>query len=121
MNLKFWQKKSEGGVSSNPGEVKLPGPKSMPEVVGRYLVVRLGKEPDWVWNLKSVSRPHPEEKNVFDVRIFDESQAGSKSVTVKNYHSLEEHPELILFEGWYDKKTMKAEVKAKEIPLPRAA
>ncbi|MDF1593785.1 MAG: hypothetical protein P1P89_19940 [Desulfobacterales bacterium] len=120
MHLKFWQKK-EGEASSRPGEVKLPGPKGMPEQVGRYLVVRLGQDPDWVWNLRSVSCPHLEKKEFFDVRIFDENHAIMKNVTVKNYNSLEGHPELILYEGWYNKKTMKAEVKTKEAPLPRAA
>ena len=121
MNLKFWQKNREGGAPPGPAEVKLPGPKGMPEVVGRYLVVRLGQDPDWVWNLKSVSLPHPEQKEFFDVRIFDERHVVMKNLIVKNYAWLDSHPELILFEGWYNKKTMKAEVRAKEAPLPRAA
>jgi hypothetical protein len=116
MNWKFWEKES---IKS--GEVKLPGPKSIPEVVGRYLVVRLGKDPDWVWNLKSVSRPRPEGKTVFDVRVFNEAETAAKGIAVKNYASLDEHPEFIRFEGWYDHKTMKAEIQTKEKPLTRAA
>lgn len=121
MQFKFWQKNRETGAAPVPGAVKLPGPKGIPEQVGRYLVIRLGKDPDWVWNLKSLSRPHPEKSELFDVRIFDERHVATKNVILKNYTSLDAHPELILFEGWYNKKTMKAEVRGKEAPLPRAA
>jgi len=31
-------------------------------------------------------------------------------VTVKDYTSLDAHPELILYEGWFDKKFMKVQV-----------
>ena len=121
MHLKFWQRNRESGAAAMPGGVKLPGPKGMPEPVGRYLVVRLDQDPDWVWNLKSVSRPHPEKSELFDVRIYDERYVALENVVIKNYTSLDARPELILFEGWYDKKTMKAEVQAMARPLPRAA
>jgi hypothetical protein len=43
-------------------------------------------------------------------------------VTVKDYTSLDGHPELILYEGWFDKKSMKVQIEEKKIPpLPRAA
>ena len=60
--------------------VKLPGPKQIPETVGRYLVVKMKKDPDMVWGLEAVLRPRAEEKNVFDVRVFDVNQAASKNV-----------------------------------------
>ena len=37
-----------------------------------------------------------------------------KNVTVKDYNSLDEHPDLILYEGWFDKKSMKVQIKEKE-------
>ena len=120
MSWKFWQKESEEG-SSEPKVVKLPGPKRIPEPVGRYLVVKLGKDPDWVWHLESVARQRPEGKHAFDIRVFDSSLAESKNVVVKNFNSLDAHPELILFEGWYDKKSMQAQIAAKEPPTSRAA
>jgi hypothetical protein len=120
MSWKFWQKKSEEGPSESK-VVKLPGPKRIPEPVGRYLVVKLGKDPDWVWHLDSVSRQRLEDKHAFDIRVFDSNQTESKRVIVKDYNSLDAHPELILFEGWYDKKSMKVEILAKELPTSRAA
>lgn len=79
-------------------EEKLPKPKDMPEPVGRYLVFDLRKNPDWVCKLKSVVCRR-EEKYCYDVRVFDEAQAAAKKVSVKDYSSLDEHTELILFEG----------------------
>ena len=100
----FWKKGN--------GE-KLPGPKDMPELVGRHLVVDKKKEPDWVWHLKGVVRKNPAGKKRFDVRIFDPNEAASKQVKVKDYTTFDQHPELILYEGWFDKASMAAEVEDK--------
>jgi len=105
----FWKKKLAEEAKTAKGE-KLPGPKDIAELAGRYLVVEMGKDPDWVWKLKSVVRQRPEGKKKFDVRVFDEAQAAAKKVTVKDYTSLDEHPDLILYEGWFDKESMKAQL-----------
>ena len=121
MFWKFWEKKEAPG---EPKPVKLPGPKNMPDPVGRFMVVNLGKNPDWVWRLKSVRRPRPADemnKEPYDVRVFDESEAAAKKVRVKNYLSLDEHPELILFEGWYDKKNFKVDLVEKKSTPGKAA
>ncbi len=43
-------------------------------------------------------------------RVFDGNQAASKKITVKDYHSLTENPELILYDGWYNTR-QQAEIK----------
>jgi hypothetical protein len=122
MGWKFWEKESEKGEPSKPKMQKLPRPKDIPEPVGRYLVVNLGKDPDWVWRLKGVVRPRQESKDSFDVRVFDEVKTAQGRVTVKDYTSLDGHPECILYEGWFDKKSMKVQIEEKKMPpLPRAA
>jgi hypothetical protein len=122
MKWRFWKKETEKGESSKAKGQKLPKPKDIPEAVGRYLVVELGQNPDWVWLLKSVIRPRQEEKNLYDVRVFDEGKAAQKSVTVKDYMSLDEHPELILYEGWFDKKSMDVHIEEKKTAtISRAA
>jgi hypothetical protein len=119
MKWKFWEGKTETG-EQRPESHKLPKPKDIPEPVGRYLVVELGKNPDWVWNLKAVVRPRPDGKDRYDVRVFNLSTAAQAKVTVKDYTSLDGHPEAVLYEGWYDKKSFKVEIH--EIsPVPRAA
>jgi hypothetical protein len=100
MSWKFWEKSATG---------KLPGPKKMLYPVGRELVLK-GADPDWVWNLKCVERPKEGKENWYDIRVFDESSAGKKSISVQDYTSLDQAPDLILFEGRYNKKSLKAEV-----------
>jgi hypothetical protein len=108
MNWKFWTKKTQ----PEPGAQKqiLPKPKAIPEVVGRYLVVEMKRDPDLVWKLMAVIRPRAEKKNTFDVRVYSPVEAGVRRVNVKNYDTLDAAPDLILFEGWYDKAANTAEL-----------
>ena len=90
---------------------KLHGPTGLPELVGREIVVSCHKDPDWVWNtLKAVVRQNPKGKKVFDVRVFSDSAAQDKHIKVKDYTTFDEHPELILFEGWFDKETYSSKI-----------
>ena len=120
MSWNFWKKRKAIQEPAAAKEDKLPKPKDIPEPVGRYLVVDLRKDPDWVWNLKSVVR-RQQQKYRYDVRVFDEVQAAAKRVRIRDYTSLDEHPELILFEGWYDKKSMAAHVEERLKPTSKAA
>jgi len=97
MNWMFW--KSDGQTK------KLPGPKEMPQSVGSYLVTKEGMNPDIVWQLKAAILPRLNEKDAFDVRVYNSSKTSSNSVTVTDYRSLDNHPDLVIFEGWYNKKT----------------
>ena len=106
MSWKFWEKKVGSEATANAKEEKLPGPKEMPSIVGRHLVVTLGNDPDWVWKLKTVMRHRPEGKQAYDIRVYSDNEAMLKKVSVKNYNSLEDNGDLILFEGWFDKKSM---------------
>jgi len=117
----FWKSWKRGVGPQEPTgrkAEKLPGPKDIPEVVGRHLVVRLNKNPDWVWNLRAVVRPREDSKSAFDVRVFEASEVAARKVHVKDFTSFDEHPELILFEGRFDKKSMEVHVEEKERPQP---
>jgi hypothetical protein len=120
MAWNFWKKRPETVELSKVKEEKLSRPKDIPESVGRFLVVDLGKNPDWVWQLKSVVRRQAE-KHRYDVRVFDEIQTRTKGVSVRDYTTFDEHPELILFEGWYDKKSNMAHLQERLEPTPKAA
>ena len=102
MNWKFWEKKNLHESSDGTKEVKLARPKELPDRVGRYLVTQLKEDPDWVWSLKCALRPKGDEKNVFDVRIFDPATAAGKGMAVANFQSLDAHLDLILFFGGLD-------------------
>ena len=97
----FWKRKE-----TKEGEVKLPGPQRIPDLAGRHMVTEENKDPDLVWNLKGVVRPAG--KEAFYCRVFDEAQAARAGVRVKDWTSLDDHPELTLWEGYFDKKTFTA-------------
>jgi hypothetical protein len=82
---------------------RLPGPKGIPDPVGRYLVTQENMSPNLVWTLMAVMIPRSDEKDVIDVRVYDSNKAAHNSVIVKNYHSLDDHPALVIFDGWYNK------------------
>ena len=95
----FWKRKQ-----TKEGEMKLPGPKKIPDPVASYMVTKMKKDPNWAWKLKGVVRPTGKEK-AFYCRVFDETQTAKAGVEVKDWTSLDEHPELILWEGYFDKET----------------
>ena len=99
----FWQKKN-GPTSTQTKDLKLTGPKEIPEPIARHLVIQMKRDPDNTWGLKSVVRPRPDSKDAFDFRIFDNAQIPAK-VHIENYNSLDSHPDLVLYQGWYDKKS----------------
>jgi hypothetical protein len=95
----FWNKKT-----TKDGEVKLSGPTEIPNMAGRHMVLELKKDPDWVWQLRGVTRP-ADKKEAFYCRVFDETQTRKANVKVENWTSLDIHPELILWEGYCDDET----------------
>ncbi len=99
----FWKKKKIDGA-------RLSKPRELESRIGRNLVVELNYDPDWVWQLRSVNSRRQEQKAVFDFRIFDPVLAKTKGIPVDNYLSLDAHPELIYFDGWYDKYTWEIEL-----------
>jgi len=107
----FWRKKEK-----DSSQEKLPRPKGIPDAVGRYLVVNMGRDPNWVWNLKAALRPKAGEADSFDFRVFDGIKAANQKVAVKNYNTLTEHPELILFEGTFNKKTYQVSLQESQKP-----
>ena len=116
----FWKKKQAAPPTAKveaPPKAKvekLPGPQDIPELVGRHLVVAKKKDPDWVWHLKTVVRQSPKGKKAFDVRVFDQAQVAQKKVKIKDWTTFDEHPDLILYEGWFDKKSMKVQLEEKK-------
>lgn len=114
MNWKFWQKKDV--PQEAPGQSR---PKDLPEAVGRYMVVDLGMDPDWVWTLKAVTRRREENRNTKDFRIFSPTTANAAGMKIRNFHSLDAHPDLVLYEGWFNTKTHQLELHPN--PIEKAA
>ena len=112
MGWKFWQKNESAATPTPTGANahKQSKPRELPQDVGRHLVVVQGLEPDWVWSLKCVVRSKDNSKSMFEIRIFSPETAAEHGVGVRDYISLDNHMELVLFEGWYDKETRKIQL-----------
>ena len=105
MGWKFWQKNETDTASSGGKTQRLGKPSDLPQEIGRYLVVDQGLDPDWVWSLKCLKKQKDNAKNTFDVRIFSAATVAQHDVKVRDYTSLDNHMDLVIFTGWYDKQT----------------
>lgn len=118
MKWKFWQREDE---KAQKGQTRLSRPRDLPEIIGRYLVVDQGMDPDHVWNLKAVMRSCEDSPTRRDIRIYNPVAADHSGITIRNYDSLETYQEMILFEGWFDKKSNQYQIYPKEIEEAPAA
>ena len=118
MKWKFWQKEKHSENSFVTKEVKLTKPREIPERVGMYLVTQLKLDPDWVWNLKCVMQPKADQTRVFDIRVFNPVTAAGKGVSVSNFNTLDQYPDLILCHGSFNKNTGSVDV---EMALKKVA
>jgi hypothetical protein len=105
MNWKFWQKEKPVENSSGTKVTKLAKPKDLPQRVGMHLVTQLNEDPDWAWSLKAALRPKADEKNAYEIRIFNPADTARKGVVIANFNSLDAHPDMILFFGSFNIKT----------------
>jgi hypothetical protein len=105
----FWGKKSA------KEEGKLSGPKEIPGPVQTYLVAERKMAPELVKLLKAVVCKGAVGEMKLNIRVFDQSEALAKRVQVKDYTSLGENSDLIIYEGWFDEvsKQVKLEEKKK--------
>jgi hypothetical protein len=108
----FWGKKS---MKEEEKKEKLSGPKEIPGLVRNYLVAERKMDADLVKLLKAVVCKDPTGETAFNIRVFDGSEASAKQVQVKDYNSLDECPDLIIYEGGVDEgsKQVKLEEKKK--------
>jgi hypothetical protein len=101
----FWKKKEPGdGVIEK-------GPQIVPGIVQQYLINEKKVDPDFAPLFKAVT--HSKGTGEISIRVYDESDAAARKIIVKNYSELNNHPDLIIFEGSYDEKTKKVELEEK--------
>jgi len=109
MNWKFWKKQDVAG-SGGAAAIKLDKPKDLPEAVGRKMVVDMNMDPDLVWSLKYVSRPLEGHAKTREFRIYNPSKVNLAGLVVKNWTSLDERPELVMYTGQFDKSSGQVEL-----------
>jgi len=107
----FWGKKS---TKEEEKKEKLSGPKEIPGLVRNYLVAERKMDSDLVKLLKAVVRKSPTGETAFNIRVFDESEGLAKTVQVEDYTSLDESPDLIIYEGWFDEGSKQVKLEEKK-------
>lgn len=95
-------------------EEKLRGPQAIPELVQKYLVAERRMDPDLAKLLKAVMRKSASQEGLLNIRVFDESEALAKKVKVENYTSLDEHQDLVGYEGWVDLESKRVGLEEKK-------
>jgi hypothetical protein len=93
---------------------KLSGPRELPGPVQKYLVTDKKMNADIAKLLKVVVRKRPQTEGANDCRIYDPSEAIANEIEVKNYTSLDEHLNLILYDGWFDERGQHVELEEKK-------
>jgi hypothetical protein len=117
MKWKFWEHDASDVADPGGAKPKLPGPRELPQAVGQHLITREKMDPDQVWTFKCVQRPVEGSKHRYDIRVYNPAKSNYAGVRVTNYLSLNDHPELILFYGWYDKSSNAFEIHKGEMPV----
>ncbi len=106
----FWGKKS---VKEEAKGEKLAGPQAIPGLVQKHLVAERKMDPSLVQLLKAVVLKSATQETGLHIRVFDESEALAKKVQVKDYTSLDGHPDLTIYEGWFDEGSKQVNVEEK--------
>jgi len=107
----FWNKKS---VNEESKKERLPGPQAIPGLVQKHLVAEWKMDSDLVKLLKAVVLKNSDGEKAFNIRMFDESEALAKKVQVKDYTSLDMHPDLIIYEGQFDERSKQVKLEEKK-------
>jgi hypothetical protein len=97
------------------------GPKDIPSWVHVYLVTTLKVPPENLTGLRSVQKiGFWDGKPVTFIRIYD-PRASEEAWQFKDFSSLDQHPELVLYEGYWEKESDRVflERRAASKPQPR--
>lgn len=93
---------------------KLQGPKEIPGLVQNYLMKENKMDPDLVKVFKAVVRKKEDGKKSFDIRIFDEGDVAANKIQVKDYTTLDEHQNLIVYDGSFNEESKEVKLAEKK-------
>lgn len=101
-------------MAKKPEVQKLSPPRLIPALVEKYLVSEYKMDVSLVRLLKIVVRKRSQAERAFDCRIFDQSEAEAQELKINDYNTLDQHPDLILYEGHYEEDTKHVELTEKK-------
>lgn len=102
--------KKQAGASAEERREKLSRPMDILQPVGQSLVITYKLNPDWVWSLKTVTRSYTDAPHRVEFRAYDPQEVSTIGLAVKNFYTLDQHHDMILYSGWVDKKTKEMEL-----------
>ena len=100
--------------AEKPKVERLPAPRQIPGLVQKHLIADYKMDADLARILKAVVHARSTEEGVFNIRVFDESEAIAKKIEVKDYTSLDQHPDLTIYEGWFDEKSRRVKLEERK-------
>ncbi len=96
------------------------GPKDIPQWAYMCLVTTLKVPPENLTGLRSVQKVgFWDSKPVTFVRIYD-PRASEEALPVKDFTSLDEHPELVLYEGYRENDSDRVFLRGRSVLEPRS-
>ncbi len=94
------------------------GPQDIPHRVEVHLRTTLEVPPDNLIGLRSVQKVgFWDDKLVTFIRIYD-PRASEEALQVKDFTSLDQHPELVLYEGYWEKGSDRVFLERRGAPKP---
>jgi hypothetical protein len=93
---------------------KLPRPQTVPALVQKSLLADWKLPAELPPLLKAVVQRNGHEENTHDIRIYDDADAQARKIKVNDYTTLDEHPELTLYEGQFAEAAKKVELQEKK-------
>jgi hypothetical protein len=106
----FWGKKS---VKEEAKGERLPGPQAIPGLVQKHLADERKMDPALMEFLEAVVLKSATQETGANIRLFDPSEALAKKVEVKDYTSLDERPDLVIYEGWFNEGSKQVKLEEK--------
>jgi hypothetical protein len=103
-----------GKKSGKEDEKRFSGPREIPGLVQGYLVSQIKMDADLVKLLKAVLSRGSNGNKATHIRVFDESEAHAKKVDVRDYTTLDEHPDITLFEGSFEEAAKQVTLEEKK-------
>ena len=87
---------------------KISKPSLVNQAIGRELILTHSLEPDLAWSLMQVAKHSYQDSTRYEVRVFSAKRAADRGVAVTDFNSLDNHPDLVLYHGWYVDKNQNA-------------
>ena len=109
----FWKKNDQKGS-------KLSGPRDIPEFVKKHIESTQLIDSASLPFLKTVLKNSDKGEKIYDIYIFDPSDAEAREIKVQNYETLKNNPVLVVAEGSYNETDKKVNLVAgKAMPKMR--